>query len=521
MGKRSIKKVLVANRGEIALRVIRTCREMGIETVAVYSEIDRNMPHVLNADEAYHIGPPPSRESYLLIEKILEVAKRAKVDAVHPGYGFLAENDEFAERVSKEGLIFVGPSADSIRAMGDKTEARRLVSNAKVPVVPGTEDSVESAQEARSFCKEYGYPVLIKAVAGGGGKGMRIVHKPEDLPQLFSAAQSEARSAFGDSRVYVEKYLERPRHVEFQILADQYGNTVHLGERECTIQRRHQKVVEETPSIILDDAMRAKMGMTAVLAAKACNYQNAGTIEFLVDKDKNFYFLEMNTRLQVEHPITEMRTGIDLVAQQLRVAMGEELGFRQGDISFYGHAIECRIYAEDVENDFLPSTGIITHLKPSQGLGVREDRGVEQGGEISVYYDPMISKLVVWGGTRSEAIERMKRALREYEILGVRTNIPLNLFVLQHPKFVSGDFDTHFLANYYRPELLEKTTAVGRTAAAVVCALLHDRALSRGSLQQMSETMPNSRNEVHSMFPSQNHVLISKWKQQRINNMRS
>jgi propionyl-CoA carboxylase alpha chain len=514
MNHRKIHKVLVANRGEIAVRIIRSCQEMGIRTVAVYSDVDRTMPHVLMADEAYAIGPAPSRESYLVIDKIISVARQSGADAIHPGYGFLSERAEFAERVVKEGLIFIGPRPESIRAMGDKTEARKLVSKAKVPIVPGTPDAIKSETEARTFCEHIGFPVLIKAAAGGGGKGMRVVQKMEEFASAFRGAQSEAQNAFGDSRVYLEKYLENPRHIEFQILADQYGNTIHLGERECSIQRRHQKLIEETPSVIVDDAMRAKMGETAVMAAKACGYSNAGTIEFLVDKNRNFYFLEMNTRLQVEHPITEMRTGIDLVAAQLRIAMGEQLPWTQKDIMFRGHAIECRICAEDPQSDHMPSTGIISHLKPSQGFGVREDRGIEQGGEVSVYYDPMISKLVCWGSTRTEAVERMKRALREYQLLGVKTNIPLHLFVLEHLNFVRGDFDTHFLQNHFTPSKLPQPSEIECIAAAVVCATKHHALQNNGLMTTHTSSNPSFSSGLTGQKPG-------KWKAQRRENMRS
>ncbi len=503
MKTRTIKKVLIANRGEIAVRIIRSCKEMGIKTVAVYSDVDRTMPHVLMADEAYPIGPAPSRESYLVIDNIIGAAKQSGADAIHPGYGFLSERAEFAERVIKEGLIFIGPLPESIRAMGDKTAARKLVSKANVPTVPGTPDAIDSEDEAKAFCKSAGFPVLIKAAAGGGGKGMRVVQKMDELSAAFQGAKSEAGSAFGDSRVYLEKYLENPRHIEFQILADQYGNTIHLGERECSIQRRHQKLIEETPSVIVDDVLRAKMGETAVNAAKACGYHNAGTIEFLVDKNKNFYFLEMNTRLQVEHPITELRTGIDLVAAQLRVAMGEKLPWSQKDVAFRGHAIECRICAEDPENNYLPSTGVISHLRPALGFGVREDRGIEQGGEVSVYYDPLLSKLICWGAARIEAIDRMKRALREYQLLGVKTNIPLHLFVLEHPNFLSGEFDTHFLQNHFTPEKLPHAIETEQIAAAVVCAMKH-----------------HTNSAARSPSSEANGYTPSKWKAQRTDNMR-
>ena len=476
MNVRPIRKVLIANRGEIAVRIMRTCREKGIRTVAVYSDADRSMPHVLHADEAYNIGPPPSRQSYLRMDTIIGVAQRSGADAVHPGYGFLSENAAFARAVTDAGLVFVGPPDTAIRAMGDKTEARKLVRLAGVPTVPGTEEPLESEEDARAFCQSHGFPVLLKAAAGGGGKGMRVVSAADQLGPALRSAQSEALSAFGDSRVYVEKYLASPRHVEFQILADNEGNTIHLGERECSIQRRHQKVIEETPSVIVNEELRRTMGATAVMAARACGYVNAGTIEFLVDDQRNFYFLEMNTRLQVEHPITELRTGIDLVAAQLRIASGETLPLTQEQVEFRGHAIECRICAEDVGNNYMPSTGRITHLRPAVGPGIREDRGVEEGGEISVYYDPMISKLVAWAPTRREALSRMDRALQEYEILGVKTNIPLCLAIIRHSEFQAGNFTTHFLRDNHLAGTLRPLSDTERKAVALSCAFLEEEA---------------------------------------------
>jgi len=505
MGTAGIRKILVANRGEIALRVMRTCREMGIATVAVYSEVDRNMPHVLQADEAHAIGPAPSSQSYLSMETIIATALRAGADAIHPGYGFLSENPEFAQRVRDAGLIFIGPLPSSIRAMGDKTEARRLVRAHGVPTVPGTDGPITAVSEAEEFLALNGFPVLLKAAAGGGGKGMRIVHSAQELPDAFRGAQSEAASAFGDGRVYVEKYLDQPRHIEFQILADRHGNTIHLGERECSIQRRHQKIIEESPSVIVDAAMRETMGRTAVMAAQACRYENAGTIEFLVDRGRNFYFLEMNTRLQVEHPVTEERTGIDLVAEQIRIAAGETLRYRQEDIQFRGHAIECRICAEDPSHDFLPSIGRILHLRPAQGPGVREDRGIDEGGEVSLYYDSMISKLIVHAQDRHEAIERMKRALREYRILGVSTNIPVCLFVLEHPAFTGGDFSTHFLQEHYSPAGLATLTESQAHAVAAVCTTLE---LARQNSTEMT-------------FAGNGRPRPSPWKLQRNLSMRS
>ncbi len=515
----TIRKILVANRGEIALRIMRTCREMGIHTVAVYSDADCTMPHVSFADEAYHLGPSPSRESYLSTEKVLHVAERAHADAIHPGYGFLSENAEFARRTEAAGFVFIGPTPEAIEAMGDKTEARRIVRTSGVPVVPGTPGPVASLTGVEAFCEEYGYPVLLKAAAGGGGKGMRVVTAGNDLRRAFSSAQLEARSAFGDERIYVEKYLTKPRHVEFQILADTYGNTVHLGERECSIQRRHQKIIEEAPSVLLDEALRARMGQTAVDAARACGYRNAGTIEFLVDGLRNFYFLEMNTRLQVEHPVTELITGLDLVALQIQIATGERLPFGQADIRFHGHAIECRISAEDVTNNFLPATGTITHLRSPGGHGVRDDRGVEEGGEVSVFYDPMIAKLIVSGTTREAAIERMKRALQEYEILGVKTNIPACLFTLNHPEFRRGDFDTHFIPTHFSTEVIPEPAEKEKQAAAILCAHLVHRHLQSSSL--MNHLHGNGMPGRRSREQARTHGEESAWRQQRPEQLRN
>jgi acetyl-CoA carboxylase, biotin carboxylase subunit len=476
---RPIKTVLIANRGEIALRVIRTCRELGIRSVAVYSDVDRRAPHVLGADDAFAIGPAPSSQSYLNVDRLLETARKAGVDAIHPGYGFLSENAAFAQAVADAGFIFVGPSPDAIRSMGDKTRARMLVKRAGVATVPGTDGPVNSIGEAAAFCDKHGFPVLLKAAAGGGGKGMRLVHRGEDLEAAMKGAALEAGSAFADARIFIEKYLDRPHHVEFQVLGDNGGRVIHLGERECSVQRRHQKVVEESPSSILTPELRARMGETAVQAARSCGYTNAGTVEFLVDEKRNFYFLEMNTRLQVEHPITEMRTGLDLVALQLHIAAGNDLPLGQQDVRWTGHAIECRLCAEDVENNYMPSTGTITHLRPSQGIGIREDRGVNEGGEIPVHYDPMISKLIAWAPSRAEAIERMRRALLEYQILGVTTNIPLLLFVMEHEVFRIGDYTTHFLNDYFTPDLLSKGSLNARKGMAILGALLKDAEAGR------------------------------------------
>ncbi|HPF64592.1 acetyl-CoA carboxylase biotin carboxylase subunit [Lentimicrobium sp.] len=440
-----IKKVLVANRGEIAFRIMRSCREMGISTVAVYSEADRAAMHVRYADEAYPIGPAPSAESYLNIDRIIEAARKANADAIHPGYGFLSENAAFSERCSKEGIEFIGPGPDAIRQMGDKITARKTMIAAGVPVVPGTVEMITDYNEALKTIREIGLPVMIKASAGGGGKGMRLVKREEDIESALRGARSEAKTAFGDDAVYIEKYIESPHHIEFQILADKHGNAVHLFERECSVQRRHQKVVEETPSPLLTPEVRAEMGAHAVAAAKACNYRGAGTIEFIVDDQLNYYFLEMNTRLQVEHPITERVVGVDLVKEMINIANGFELPFRQEELKQSGHAIECRIYAEDPDRNFMPSPGTIRHISEPLGLGVRHDGYVYEGYTIPIYYDPMISKLIVWAGNRKEAINRMSRALEEYKITGVKTSIPFLAKIMEAEAFRSGKYNTHFI----------------------------------------------------------------------------
>ncbi|MGV8112424.1 MAG: acetyl-CoA carboxylase biotin carboxylase subunit [Lentimicrobium sp.] len=440
-----IKKVLVANRGEIAFRIMRSCREMGISTVAVYSEADRAAMHVRYADEAYLIGPAPSAESYLNIDRIIEAARKAKADAIHPGYGFLSENAAFSERCSKEGIEFIGPGPDAIRQMGDKITARKTMIAAGVPVVPGTVEMITDYNEALKTIREIGLPVMIKASAGGGGKGMRLVKREEDIESSLRGARSEAKTAFGDDAVYIEKYIESPHHIEFQILADKHGNAVHLFERECSVQRRHQKVVEETPSPLLTPEVRAEMGAHAVAAAKACNYHGAGTIEFIVDDQLNYYFLEMNTRLQVEHPITERVVGVDLVKEMINIANGFELPFKQDELKQSGHAIECRIYAEDPDRNFMPSPGTIRHISEPLGLGVRHDGYVYEGYTIPIYYDPMISKLIVWAGNREEAINRMSRALEEYKITGVKTSIPFLAKIMEAEAFRSGKYNTHFI----------------------------------------------------------------------------
>lgn len=440
-----IKKVLVANRGEIAVRVMRSCREMGLQTVAVYSEADRKSLHVRYADDAYPIGPAPSSESYLRMDRIIEAAKLSGADAIHPGYGFLSENARFAELCDKEGIIFIGPSPYAINTMGDKITARKTMIAAGVPVVPGTTEPIRDIKKAIEVIKGIGLPVMIKASAGGGGKGMRLVKKESEIVNAVSGARSEAKAAFGDDAVYIEKYIQSPHHIEFQILGDKHGNIVHLFERECSVQRRHQKVVEETPSPIMTPEVRMKMGAAAVAAAKAVDYYGAGTIEFIVDDDLNYYFLEMNTRLQVEHPITERVVGVDLVKQQINIANGLPLPFKQEDLRQFGHAIEVRIYAEDPDNNFMPSPGVIKHITEPLGLGVRHDGYAYVGYEIPIYYDPMISKLIVWAETRQEAIARLKRALYAYKITGVKTSIPYLHRILEVPAFIEGRYTTHFI----------------------------------------------------------------------------
>ncbi|HXQ24592.1 MAG TPA: acetyl-CoA carboxylase biotin carboxylase subunit [Candidatus Acidoferrales bacterium] len=461
-------RILIANRGEIAIRVMRACREAGIETVAVYSEADARAPHVAGADHAVCIGPPPSRESYLNITRIVDAARSTHADAVHPGYGFLAENAAFARAVEEGGLVFIGPSADAIAAMGDKPLARRTVAAAGVPVAPADEDPPREPAQLTAAARRLGYPLLIKAAAGGGGKGMRIVRSEADLPDAFAAAAREALGAFGDDRLFLERYIERPRHVEVQILADHHGHTVHLGERECSVQRRHQKIIEETPSPAVDPALRTQMTDAAIAVARTVGYRNAGTVEFLLAPDGRFYFLEMNTRLQVEHPITELVTGVDIVQAQLRIAAGERLWLRQTDIVSRGHAIECRICAEDPAQQFLPSPGTILHLREPQGPGIRVDSGIAAGFEVPLHYDPLLAKLIVWAETREAARRRMIAALRNYAILGCTTGIPFSLDVLEHPAFVHGDTHTHFIGDHF-PTWLGRETH--RNIAAIAAAI--------------------------------------------------
>jgi acetyl-CoA carboxylase biotin carboxylase subunit len=446
------KKILIANRGEIAVRVIRACRELGIATTAVYSEADRGALHVRMADEAYAIGPAPSRESYLVTEKIIQAAREIGADAIHPGYGFLSENASFAKACEDARITFIGPKASSIALMGSKIEARRAVAKHGVESVPGGLDPVTTIDEARRIAASAGYPIMLKASGGGGGKGLRFVASDSELEGALRATRSEAMAAFGDDSVYIEKFVERPRHIEIQVLADQFGNAVYIGERECTIQRRHQKVIEESPSPIVDSDLRSRMGMAALKVVEAAEYHNAGTVEFLVDAKRNFYFLEMNTRLQVEHPVTEMVTGLDLVKLQIRIAAGEKLPLRQQDIVMRGSAIECRIYAEDPSNNFFPSPGKILKLRTPSGPGIRDDSGVFEGWTVPIEYDPLISKLVAWGASREEGIARMQRALREYRIEGIKSNIAFFQDILRHQDFQKGDFDTSFLNRLPTPQ---------------------------------------------------------------------
>lgn len=493
-----IRKLLVANRGEIALRVMRSAREMGIKTVAVYSEADRNALHVRYADEAVCIGPPPSSESYLVIEKIISAAQSVHANAIHPGYGFLSENEDFAHAVEKAGMIFIGPSAAAIELMGSKLGAKAAVAKFNVPLVPGTSTPISDVKEAMKVASDIGYPVLIKASAGGGGKGMRIVETEDEFSEQMNRAISEAKSAFGDGSVFLEKYVSQPRHIEFQIFGDQHGNVVHLFERECSIQRRHQKVVEEAPSSILTPELRQKMGEAAVNVAKAANYFNAGTVEFIVDDKKNFYFLEMNTRLQVEHPVTEQITGLDLVQLQIKVAEGEKLPFSQSDLNMRGHAIEVRVYAEDPANNFLPDIGVLKTYKRPQGHGIRVDDGFEQGMAIPFYYDPMIAKMICTAETREAAIEKMIRALDDYEITGLETTLGFCRFVMKHPAFRSGNFDTKFIEKYFKPENLERE-ADGEEE--LLAAML--------SAQTKTQATTNNNNSI----PPSN---TGKWKRNRL-----
>jgi len=494
-----MNKILVANRGEIAIRVMRTCREMGIKTVAVFSEADRNALHVKYADEAVCIGPAASKDSYLRGDKIIAVCKELHVDGIHPGYGFLSENADFAKAVTDAGITFIGPSPEAMNVMGDKLSAKAAVKKYKIPMVPGTDGAITDIDEAKKTAIEAGFPILIKASAGGGGKGMRIVERIEDFDEQMNMAVSEAISAFGDGAVFIEKYVAGPRHIEIQVLGDNHGNIVHLFERECSVQRRHQKVIEEAPSSVLTPALRAEMGRCAVDVAKACNYTGAGTVEFLLDEKHNFYFLEMNTRLQVEHPVSEMITSVDLVREQINVARGEKLKFTQDDLKITGHAIEVRVYAEDPQNNFLPDIGNLKTYKRPQGPGIRVDDGFEQGMDIPIYYDPMIAKLVAFADTRELAIGRMIRAIDEYEISGVQTTLGFCKFVMQHEAFKSGNFDTHFVKHHFKPEMLNANEDDEMQVAALVAGLVHEK------------NNTSKATKVESVAVSK-----SKWKQNRL-----
>jgi propionyl-CoA carboxylase alpha chain len=463
-----MKKILIANRGEIAIRVMKTAQKMGIKTVAVFSTIDRNAPHVKFADEAVCIGEAPSNQSYLRGDKIIQVAKSLQVDAIHPGYGFLSENAVFAELCEKNNIIFIGPRSKAIKIMGSKLAAKEAVKKYDIPMVPGTDKALTDIAKAKALAKKIGFPVLIKASAGGGGKGMRVVEKESDLESQMNRAISEATSAFGDGSVFIEKYVRSPRHIEIQIMADNHGNILHFFERECSIQRRHQKVVEEAPSSVLSRELRTKMGEAAILVAKSCDYLGAGTVEFLLDANHNFYFLEMNTRLQVEHPVSELISGVDLVELQIRIARNEALQLKQGDLKINGHALELRVYAEDPLNDFLPSVGRLNVYRLPKGKDIRVDNGFEEGMDIPIYYDPMLSKLITYGKTREEAIQLMIKAIGDFHVEGVQTTLPFGKYVCEHEAFQSGNFDTHFVKNYYSPEALMKETEKEAKVAALI-----------------------------------------------------
>lgn len=484
-----MQKILIANRGEIALRIMKSAKEMGITTVAVYSEADRNAPFVRYADESYCIGPAPSNQSYLKGEAIIQLALKIGVDGIHPGYGFLSENADFARKVKAAGITFIGPSPESIEVMGSKLAAKAAARKYQIPMVPGTEDAIDDLEQAKRIALEVGLPILIKASAGGGGKGMRIVEKIEEIEEQMARAISEAQNAFGDGSVFIERYVTGPRHIEVQVLADTHGNIVHLFERECSIQRRHQKVVEEAPSAVLTPELRAAMGKSAVDVARSCDYVGAGTVEFLVDENRNYFFLEMNTRLQVEHPVTEMITGIDLVKEQIKVARGERLSFTQEDLKINGHALEVRVYAEDPQNNFLPDIGTLkTYIRPS-GPGVRVDDGFEEGMEIPIYYDPMIAKLIVHAPNRQAAIDKMTRAIQDYHITGIKTTLPFCSWAINQPAFASGDFDTHFVKKYFTPEVLDHFDEEEAQVAAMMSAfMLEEEKATQQPMKQASNS---------------------------------
>ncbi|MCC7332088.1 MAG: acetyl-CoA carboxylase biotin carboxylase subunit [Flavobacteriales bacterium] len=493
-----MKKILVANRGEIALRVMKTCKEMGVKTVAIFSEADRNAPFVRYADEAVCIGPPPSNQSYLKVDKIIEICKELNVDGLHPGYGFLSENAEATRKITEAGINFIGPSPEAMELMGSKLAAKAAVKKYNIPMVPGTDEAIKDINEAKQIALNIGFPILIKASAGGGGKGMRVVEKVEEFEEQMNRAVSEAQSSFGDGSVFIEKYVGSPRHIEIQVMADKHGNIVYLFERECSIQRRHQKVIEEAPSSVLTPEIRKAMGECAVNVAKACNYVGAGTVEFLLENNKDFYFLEMNTRLQVEHPVTEMITGKDLVKEQINIARGEKLSFTQEELKIQGHSFEIRVYAEDPTNNFLPDIGRLNTYKRPEGMGIRVDDGFEEGMDIPIYYDPMISKLITHGKDREEARKRMIRAIVDYKISGVETTLSFCKFTLEHEAFVSGNFDTHFVGKYFTPEVLIEKDDELQEIAALFAAKIHSE---------------NVKNPTQSVELS---VERSKWKSNRL-----
>jgi acetyl-CoA carboxylase, biotin carboxylase subunit len=487
-----MNKVLVANRGEIALRIMRSLKEMGIKTVAVYSEADRNAPFVRFADEAVLLGPPPSSESYLLADKIIEIALSLGVEGIHPGYGFLSENATFAQKVEGAGITFIGPTPRAIEMMGNKLAAKAAALEYNVPMLPGTKDPVTDIEEARNIADGIGYPVLIKAAAGGGGKGMRVVQSPDEFKEQMERAISEAISSFGDGSVFLEKYVPAPRHIEIQVLCDKHGNDLYLFERECSIQRRHQKVIEEAPSGILTPEIRKAMGESAVAIARACQYTGAGTVEFLVDENLNYFFLEMNTRLQVEHPVTEMITGIDLVKEQVKIARGEKLSFSQEDLKIHGHAIELRIYAEDPANNFLPDIGVLETYRPPDGPGIRVDSGYEEGMQIPVFYDPMIAKMSVHGKDRIEAIQKMIRAIDDFQLEGIANTLSFGKFVMSHPDFINATFDTQFVPKHFKPEFLTEIKEEDMLAAAIAVALLTNSDKSTAASQNNTNHNSNS-----------------------------